>query len=52
MQNCGLDDEEFSVILEAFSYLKEFKSLSYIQNSYDEASQEAMLPILKRKVPN
>lgn len=46
MQNCGLDDEEFSVILEAFSYLKEFKSLSYIQNSFDEESMKAMEPIL------
>lgn len=30
LRSCGLDDKEFSVILEALTQLKEFKSLSYI----------------------
>lgn len=52
MQNCGLDDEEFSVILEALTALKEFKSLTYIQNTFDEASMQKMGPLLRRKAPN
>ena len=52
MQNCGLDDDEFSVILEGLCHLKEFKSLSYIQNNFGESSLENCSDLLKRKCPN
>ena len=52
MQNCGLDDEEFSTILDSFMHLKEFKSLTYVQNAFDEACMESFRPILKKKAPD
>jgi len=33
-ENCGLDDTELSIVIEAFSQLHDFKSIIYKQNVF------------------
>jgi len=50
-KNCGLDDEEFSVILEACSQMEDFKSLIYHTNNFDEHCITKVAPLLRKKLP-
>ena len=52
MDNCGVDDEEFSYILEGVSQLNGFKSIVYKQNNFDDLSMQSLRPILKKLRPN
>ncbi len=50
--NCGIDDEEFASILGGLAQLKDFKSIIYKRNVFDENSLEALEPLLHKRIPN
>jgi hypothetical protein len=50
--NCGLNDESFAKIIESCNQLKEFKSIIYRRNEFGMQSAQAVVNLLKRKVPH
>lgn len=44
--NCGIDDSEFSSILEGLNHLKDFKSIIYKMNAFGELSLSKLGPLL------
>ena len=44
--NCGIDDMEFSAILQGLDKLQDFKSIVYKRNIFDKLSLEAIKPLL------
>jgi len=50
--NCGIDDGEMSNLLQAFSKLKDFKSIIYRFNDFNEDSLEFLKPMLVKNIPN
>ena len=52
LDNCGVDDEEFSEILKGLQKLKDFKKIIYRYNVMKDESIEAIQPILHAKIPN
>lgn len=51
LKDCGLRDEEFSVILESCSQMQDFKSLIYHTNSLDQKCIKKIAPLLIKKLP-
>ena len=49
--NCGIDDAEFSHILEGLAKLKDFKSIIYKMNAFSDLSLEKLRPILLKRLP-
>lgn len=52
LNNCGIDDGEFSSILEGLNHLKDFKSIVYKANLFGEKSLSSLEPLLRKRVPN
>ena len=50
--NCGINDYEFSQILDGLSKLKDFKSIIYKLNSFGELSLAKLQPLLMKRLPN
>lgn len=50
--NCGIDDSEFSSILEGLNHLKDFKSIIYKMNAFGELSLLKLGPLLEKRLPN
>jgi hypothetical protein len=44
IDNCGMNDDQFSKILDSFVYLKDFKSIVYRRNTF---GMKSMLSISK-----
>ena len=49
--NCGIDDGEMANLLEAFCQFKDFKSIIYRQNDFQEESLEGLKILLAKGVP-
>ena len=52
LDNCGVDDEEFSNILRGVQKLRDFKQIIYKRNIFMRESLNNLLPLLQKKVPN
>lgn len=50
-ENCGLDDTELSILLEALSQLHDFKSIVYKQNVFGPQALEQIPKLLNRPIP-
>lgn len=50
--NCGVDDDEFSEILNGLNNLKDFKKIIYRHNIFHLKSLSKIQPILEKKYPN
>ena len=50
--NSGIDDLEFSDILEGLKHLKDFKSIIYRANVFAELSIAKLEPLLLKRIPN
>ena len=50
--NCGINDYEFSQILDGLSKLKDFKSIIYKLNTFGELSLAKLQPLLMKRLPN
>lgn len=50
--NSGIDDLEFSEILEGLKHLKDFKSIIYRANVFAELSIAKLEPLLLKRIPN
>ena len=46
LDNCGVDDEEFSSLLKGFHALDDLKLLFYKENVFNELAVSAMKPLL------
>ena len=49
--NCGIDDEEMSLMVQAFFKFKDFKSIIYRQNDLQENSVESLRHLLSKGIP-
>ena len=49
--NCGIDDEEFSLILKGLDDLHHFKNIIYRNNEFGVASVTALKNILSKTAP-
>lgn len=52
LDNCGVDDEEFSSLLEGFYKQKCLRLLYYKENVLGENSMRAIKPLLLKRYPN
>lgn len=52
LNNCGIDDVEFSEILKGVNRLKDFKSIIYKANMFGEQSLLHLRPLLLKRLPN
>ena len=52
LNNCGIDDGEFSSILQGLNNLKDFKAIVYKANMFGEKSLNNLKPLLIKRVPN
>jgi hypothetical protein len=50
-ENCGIDDIEFSNIITACSFLKDFKSIVYKQNQIGPLTLQLLPMLFQRKIP-
>ena len=48
LENCGVDDEEFSAMLEGLAKNKDFERLFYKSNVFGEDSLESVHTLLKK----
>jgi hypothetical protein len=51
LDNCGIDDRQFSKILESFANLQDFKSIIYRNNEFSTESAIALRKLLTKKFP-
>lgn len=51
LNNCGVDDQEFSDVLEGLARLKDFKSIVYKMNAFQELSLRSLRPLLLKRLP-
>ena len=49
--NCGLDDTELSIVIEALSQLHDFKSIVYKQNEFGPQALEQIPKLFNRPIP-
>ena len=52
LENVGITDKDFAVILTSLQEVKDFKAIVYAKNTFDKYSLEALVPFLERKVPD
>ena len=52
LDNCGIDDEEFSYLLNGFIKLEKLKLLYYKENIFGQLSLDAIKPLLLKRYPN
>jgi hypothetical protein len=52
LDDCGINDFQFSVILNAIAQEREFKKLVYKANEFGKYSLGFLTKILKKKIPN
>ena len=52
LDNCGVDDQEFSAILGGIDTLKDFKKIIYRRNIFLQDSLEQMMKVLSHRIPN
>lgn len=52
LDNCGVDDDEFSTILGGIRRLKDFKRITYARNNLGDESLAIIQSVLKRTIPN
>ena len=50
--NCGISDSEFSEILKGLRDIKDFKSIIYKMNAFNELSVQNLRPLLLKRLPN
>ena len=51
LDNCGIDDEEFSSLLQGFYYLHQIKLLFYKDNIFGAESLNSIKPLLLKRYP-
>ena len=49
LDNCGIDDEEFSLLIEGFCALQGLRLLFYKENVFGQASLDAIQPLLLKR---
>lgn len=52
LENCGIDDEEFSLLIEGFVALKGLQQLFYKENVFGQDALNALQPLLLKSFPN
>ena len=52
LDNCGIDDEEFSSLLGGFFHLEKLRLLFYKENIFSDNSLTAIKPLLLKRYPN
>lgn len=52
LDNCGVDDEEFSSLLSGFCALEKLQMLYYKENIFGPLALEAIRPLLMKRYPN
>lgn len=52
LDNCGIDDEEFSSLLGGFVHLETLRLLFYKENMFSHNSLRAIKPLLLKRYPN
>lgn len=52
LDNCGVDDEEFSSLLKGFCALEQLQLLYYKENIFGPQALEAIQPLLMKRYPH
>jgi len=52
LDNCGIDDQEFAMILRGLQQMKDFKKIAYRYNIFQRESLAQLYQIISKPIPH